>query len=188
MRIARGANQQNQSCFPPTTAQEMSQRFRAPQWSRAAVQSRRIPQPGRRPPSAPQRSRRYISFLPSLRMARPGLQHAPEIAAAGMIDVRRRQRQRFGNDLARSSSSDCWNSGYFAASFCENAAISAQSCRIVIEDQRAPIRRERSHGELRRNQLQPVLLELHVADDLRTKRRLRSAPASRHGIQDGILR
>ena len=48
----------------------------------------------------PQRSSRNMSFLPSLRMARPVLQHAPQIAAAGIVNIGRRGRESFADDVA----------------------------------------------------------------------------------------
>ena len=41
---------------------------------------------------------------------------------------------------------------------------------VVVENQRAAIGRERRHRDFGRDQLQPVLLQLHVADDVRPQR------------------
>ena len=64
----------------------------------------------------PHRSRRYISFLPRLRMLRPVLSIPQRSPLLGL--------SMFGGASASALpitlpilSSDCWNSGYFAASF-----------------------------------------------------------------------
>ena len=99
MRICRRADQQHQraSCRPrPQKCPEhaASRNHRAQQLCFKIF--RRQIRHCHRPPA---QQAKHVSLSQFADRA-PGLQHAPQIAAAGMVDVRRRGRQRFGNDLA----------------------------------------------------------------------------------------
>ena len=65
--------------------------------------------------------------------------------------------------------SDFSNSGYFAASFCEKAAIDLRGfVFVLIERKRAAVGRERGDASLRRDEPQAMLFQLHVANDVGT--------------------
>ena len=119
----------------------------------------------------PQRSRRYMSFLPSLRRARPvcSMPHrSPRLGSSMSGGV---SCQRLADDAAHlvqrlPGTPD--TSPHLSA---ENLPISCAALfRVVVENERAAVGRERSHADFGRNHVQPVLLQLHVADDVGTQR------------------
>src|ERR1700751_4267207 len=99
-----------------------------------------------------------------------GLQHAPQIRSVGTVDVRRRQLQRVG-DYATHLAQRFLEFGILRRILArELGDVSRGLLRVVVEHNRATIRIQRDHAGFGMDQLQAVLLELHVADHVRRNR------------------
>src|SRR5277367_6081144 len=87
-----------------------------------------------------------------------------------MVDVGRRQRERVADHLAHLGQRylkfrilDCVFLG-------EPGNLLRRILYIVIEDQSAPVRRQRDYADIRPDQPEPVFLQLHVAENVWPKR------------------
>ena len=135
----------------------------------------------------PQRSRRYMSFLPSLRSAASGLKHGPEIAAAGIVDVRRRELQRVANHAANLFER-LLKHGILCGIFLrEPGNLLRGQLGVVVKRQSAAIGRERCYRDFRSDQLQSVACIAACRSRLPAAAARPSVPAWSSGSPEKIL-
>ena len=178
-------------CCPPTTGRGRFRRFRARRSWRAAVRSRTIPPTRSATAIGPQRSRRYISFLPSLRMRRPVLSMLQRSPRAGIVDVGRRRSASASPMTLAILPSELLELGIASRRpSCENVAdfLRPTCSDVVIEHERAAVGRQRDHADFGRDQLSARASRVACRERCRDGSVRRSARASDSGSRDGIRR
>ena len=169
MRIARRAHQQHEgtSCRP--RPQESSEHAASgdygPQQFRLEIFRRQVGDRHWSPAQQPEHV-----FLAQLANRAPGLQHAPEITSARVVNIRRRGCERVGNDFA-DLGQRLLKLGILARILLRKGGDFLRGfASVLIQRERPSVRTQRRHAHFGSDHPQAMLFQLHVADDVGTDR------------------